>query len=70
MNVMLKTLRKFPRKASDWLQATTPKLDLLIDKYKLIKMGCLVGIGKQLMIKLSMGFLYMMAHEQSWLSGR
>lgn len=51
MNSVLTTLRKLPRSARNWLQTANPKLDLLIDKYKLIKVGCLLGVGIDITIQ-------------------
>lgn len=70
MNRMLTTLRKLPRSANNWFQTMNPKLDFLIDKYKLIKVGCLLGIGINLFIQGSTVIWYTTVQGQYWLWSR
>lgn len=51
MSKVLLHFRKWQRLTTQYIQTLNPKLDHLIDKYKLIKYGCILGAGTFLPIQ-------------------
>ena len=50
MNRLSLRVQKIATKAKDWSRNNSPKIELWIDKYKLIKVGCGLGIGSLMFI--------------------
>ena len=50
MNRLSLRVQKIVAKTKDWSRNYSPKIELWIDKYKLIKVGCGLGIGSSIFI--------------------
>ena len=52
MSKFLIQVKKFQQSFNGWVSKVSPRLDYLIDKYHIIKVGCVVGSRKCLIIQL------------------
>ena len=51
MNHFTLILKKMALSFSKWQNVVSPKVELWIDKYKIVKVGCVLGIGNALYMK-------------------
>lgn len=51
MSKVVIQLKKFQQLFNNWMTKVNPRLDYLIDKYHIIKVGCVVGSGIYLITK-------------------
>lgn len=65
MNSFTLRFRKLWSSAQSWSRDFSPKLELWIDKYKLIKVGCVLGISTSSISKFLMGTI---STTDSWKS--
>lgn len=52
MNRLTLRVQKLWKAGKEWQKDLAPRVELWIDKYKLIKVGCVTGIGIYLLSKL------------------
>lgn len=45
MNKLVGGLQKWMKSTRQWTEKMTPKVEYMVDKYKVIKVGCSLGIG-------------------------
>ena len=45
MNKLASSLQKWIKSTRQWTDKMTPKVEYFVDKYKVIKVGCSIGIG-------------------------
>ena len=46
MNQFTIRLKQIGQYIAKWQNKTTPKIEYWVDKYKVVKYGCILGIGK------------------------
>jgi len=68
MNQFTLRLKKVALSLSKWQSSVTPKVELWVDKYKIVKVGCVFGIGNILDIKSSIATSSMMGFWLQWYS--
>ncbi len=46
MNQLTIRIKRLSQSIGKWQHKNTPKLEYWVDKYKVVKYGCILGIGK------------------------